>query len=89
MPANTQIIRDGKPVLLRWGMWHVNCLYDAAALEDSRVVVKLKDGRSEFFYMGFPNHPATYVFRKYHRFVDETDGEVFEIFPGDQYSAWR
>lgn len=89
MPANTQIVRNGEAISLRWGWWHIEKLYEAAGNEDSRVIVKRKDGESEMFHMMFPNHPSTFTFRKYHKFVDESDGEVFEIFPGDEYSAWR
>lgn len=89
MPAETQLVRDGKPVNLRWGWWHVDCLRTAVMNEDTRMAVPIHDGRSQPFYMGLLNNPGTYKFRKDHTFIDETDGEVFEIKEGDEYSAYR
>jgi hypothetical protein len=91
MPINTELIRDGQAVKMPhgWGMWHCYCLFDAASKEDSRVVVKKNDGSSEMFFGYWPNNPSSYTYKKHHRYIDETDGEVFDIFPGDIYSAWR
>lgn len=33
MPLHTQIVRDGQPLALRWGWWHVNCMDTAAEAE--------------------------------------------------------
>lgn len=80
MPITTLLMRENKPVELRWGGWHVMCLQEAMIAEGE------PEGAPRFF-MGFPNNPANYVFKENHRFVDESDGEIFEIWPGDEYSA--
>lgn len=33
MPLNTQIIRNGEPLALRWGWWHVQVMLETAELE--------------------------------------------------------
>lgn len=33
MPLNIQIVRDGEPLKLRWGFWHLDCISSALRVE--------------------------------------------------------
>lgn len=89
MPVNTEIIRDGERVKIRWGWWHIERLAEAM----------LEECPTHKLFMGFPNEPdpnseekdryGEFTFTMRHEFTDETDGEVFIIEPGDRYKAWR
>lgn len=35
MPLNTQVLRNDKPLPLRWGSWHLSCMLTAALYEQS------------------------------------------------------
>lgn len=70
MPLNTQIVRDDKPLVLRWGWWHVSCMFDAAESEGAKQLHRLKS-------------EGSCTLTKAHEFVDETDGEILSLQPGD------
>lgn len=85
MPRTTQLVRSGEPVPLRWGWWHVAVLHDAMVKELEEAGEEISEDR---FFFGLPNNPSTYVFRKDWTYQDESDGEIFPIMAGDEYSAW-
>lgn len=72
----TQFVRDNKPVTLRWGYWHLGCFLEAMEMETGK-----KD--SSFFEMN------GYEFKGSHEFVDDSDGEILSIIPGDTVLVWR
>ena len=84
MPIWTELERNGNPVPLRWGMWHVIKLYEAMYEEIGEEV-----NEDDYTFLMFPNQPGFHVFSQDHTFVDESDGEVFEIKRLDRYSAGR
>ena len=61
------------PRQLRWGGWHLSVLRAAIISEGG--------AWAEAFDPGW-------TFRSEHRFVDESDGEVFELHPGDTFAWW-
>lgn len=85
MPVSTQLIRNGEPVKLGWGWWHISVLADAMEKEG---YPRVDPGNGKYIFMGFPNN-GEYTFTEFHEYVDESDGEVFKIYPGDRYTAYR
>ncbi len=81
MPVTTYLLRDGEPVTLRWGWWHIDCLWRAMCDEVGEEALAYPRT-----YMGFPNSEP-FTFAAEHTFTDPSDGEVFVILPGDVYDA--
>lgn len=89
MPMNTSLERNGELVKLPhgWGGWHLAILAEAMIAEGMPTTDQ-GDG-SNYLWMGmFPNN-CSYTFKLIHRFVDESDGEILVIQPGDIYHASR
>ena len=80
MPICTELERNGELVTLPhgWGGWHVQVLREAMVAEGVP---------EDQFFAGFPQTP--YTFTKKWIYEDTSDGEIFEILPGDIYRAWR
>lgn len=78
MPLRTQVIDCGATEPRRlphgWGGFHLDALAWFMDLE----------GRSPD--LGWPDN---YEFTDFHKVVDESDGEVFIIRPGDRFVCWR
>lgn len=81
MAAHTTLKRGNRYLKLRWGWWHVECLWQAMVDEVGEEALVYPRT-----YMCFPNS-GPFTFSKEHRFVDDSDGEVFVIKPGDVYDA--
>jgi hypothetical protein len=74
MPLRTAIVRDGQPLPLRFGGWHLQCMLD---------VVEIETGTKN------PLGALPYTATAEHTFTDPADGEVLTIKPGDRLDAWR
>jgi hypothetical protein len=117
MPLNTQIIRNGEALKLRWGNFHIaamalasmfdadyegviqgpedvyqvdlrmfECYPDAAFPVTRQMAFVLTDygalGKTPLNY-------GRYTLKGKHKFLDENDGEVLELLPGDMLHAYR
>jgi hypothetical protein len=110
MPLNTQIMRDGKNLPVRWGGFHVGAMVLAASwdsgtgpFEDNSPPTDIDyptepcplSFRDAFSLMSYPVIATTplnkgeYTLTGTHRFIDTSDGELFELLPGDILRAWR
>ena len=77
MPMSTQFQRnDGTLENLRWGWWHLGCFVEAYDVENPDNKVGLSEING-------------YVYTQEHKFVDESDGEILVIRPGDSFHCWR
>ncbi len=79
MPMNTQITRDGELRMLRWGDFHLLALSKAIEAE----------APEEEMWIFWPVNKFEWTFTDEHLYKDVTDGELFEILPGDVYKFWR
>jgi hypothetical protein len=78
MPLHTQIERDGQPLELRWGWWHVQCMQEAAILDVS------KDWGIEAPWEQTPLYlKGVQMLHNGVTFEDPSDGEILELKPGD------
>lgn len=78
MPLQTQIIRNGEPLALRWGGWHLSVMQDAA-VQDSHVE-----------WAETPLHETgRQVLTHDYSYIDHTDGEVLDLLAGDELVMWR
>ena len=83
MAVSTQLLdTQSELVPLRWGFWHIARLFDAMCIE-----LGFEQDSPEADSLSF--WPESFTFEQRHRFVDESDGEVFDIFPGYTYRAFR
>lgn len=135
MPLNVQVIRNGEPVSIRWGEFHVAAMAVASSIDgpdkgmfkENHTISnpppfgmpeKLPDtadqswaGKDQTSYPEVPmpitredafqiaSYPmlamtevgkkGSHVLINRHRFVDCTDGEVFELLPGDELRMSR
>lgn len=117
MPLITQITRDGEPLTLTWGDFHVAAMVIAAALDSGKgpwaentihgiasqwedkltypadpLPISFKDAWSICSYpviAATPLNDGPYTLTKPHRFIDQRDGEVLDLLPGDILSAYR
>ncbi len=90
MPMLVQHIRPESPtedvhghheaLTHRWGYWHLGCII--SAFEDENPL----KGADDFTSYGDCHG---YVFKVRHGFEDPTDGERFEILPGDFFTFSR
>lgn len=70
----TRIMREGKPLRIQWGWFHVECMKAAVVAETGSDTVLVSTGR--------------YEVKEPHGFRDATDGEVFDLWPGDVLEMW-
>lgn len=104
MPLETQIVRDGKVLPLRWGGFHVTSMIYAIAFER-----KMTEPNENIDYPIEPQglSPAncmtamdysvissvcpegSYTLKKDHQFVDIIDGEILRLKPGDKLHFQR
>lgn len=117
MPLITRIIRNGEPLSLRWGDFHVAAMalaacFDSGSWPELDSPSKIYDAEPGTFDCypdaAFPitraiafhlcSYPVLgrtalndgpYTLTKRHRFIDEEDGEVLELLPGDVLLAVR
>lgn len=113
MPLNTEILRDGKPLPIRWGQFHVAAMVLAATFdsgqgpyEDNRPEIIVGEGYSPDVPIGIPRSIAfqltsygaiattplndgEYTLKAGYTFADASDGEIFELKPGDTLIAYR
>ena len=83
MPVYTTLERNGTPLPLRWGGWHLECLWLAMVAEVGEEALAYPRT-----WAGSPNSEP-YTLTAAHTFTDPDDGEVLVIRPGDVYSAGR
>jgi hypothetical protein len=112
MPLHTQVRRNGEPLTIRWGGFHVACMVLAAAVDSGQgpwdvntweditgldirdpVVITPRDVFALENYGPVAATPLghdSYVLKDgpYH-FIDSTDGEEFDLLPGDELIAFR
>jgi hypothetical protein len=104
MPLNTEIIRGGRRLKLRWGGFHITAMVYAIAFE--RKLAVPNEG------LDYPNEPqgispgnafqamdygvisnvcpsGDFTLKQEHKFQDTMDGEIFQLKPGDKLSFWR
>lgn len=118
MPLQTQIVRNGTPLKLRWSEFHISAMVLATVLdsgkgpfaENTLAGILTAEAAASIDYPNdaIPIHPRdtfrlasypiigatplnadTYTLQGRHKFVDTTDGEIFELLPGDELSAYR
>lgn len=88
MPIGTTLQRNGELVPLRWGSWHLDCLFTLACHEvlgipiDDVATGCDPDHQVRYF-------PDEYTYSTSAVFVDPADGEVFGILPGDTFRCER
>lgn len=88
MPLYTQIERDGEPIKVKWGWWHVERMTEVAILEHLDKDPSTPAELTREFWDRFHETPLhitgeqTIARRDYH-FRDEADGEEFSILKGD------
>ena len=82
MPLNTEIHRNGIPVPLRWGWWHLDMIAEAAAVPSPSGVT---DQWGKPLYI-LPDDG--YVFTHDFAVCDPYDKEEFFIYAGDVFHAW-
>ena len=78
MALRTQIIRNDEPMSLNWGIWHVSVMMEAAQIEEElpwQHTTLATTGRQEL--------------NAHHSFIDESDGEVLNLKPGDVLTMYR
>ncbi len=80
MPMRTQLIRDGEPVSLRWGLWHVQSIGAAIAIEKG-----VEDPFADHCKGAWDHSREDHTFARQWICEDPADGEVMVIEPGDQY----
>ena len=89
---STQLERNGQPISLDWRQWHILRLHDAMILEtmgkEKHAEWLSGDVWPEELPPVFPKS-GEWVFKLAHSFEDYYEGEIFNIFPGDIYRAWR
>jgi len=73
--VNTQILRNGEPIKLRWGPWHIDMICEAAQIFEPDVS-----------YAVLP--PSDYVFDSDFAVCDPTDREEFFLYKGDIFKIW-
>lgn len=81
MALHTQIVADGEPLSLNWGMWHVMRMQEVAITEE----LGLQYGAPEFwvrFHETTLAKKGEYVVQRNHHFRDEADGETLSILAG-------
>jgi hypothetical protein len=116
MPLNTQIMRNGELVPLRWGDFHVAAMALAASFDEGTNFIGSPDKVYEvdakqfecypdapfpitrqiaFMLVSYPMLAKTplnngvYTLTKRHKFIDQMDGEILELLPGDELRAVR
>jgi hypothetical protein len=112
MPLSTQVRRDGEPLKLAWGGFHIACMVVAVAADsgqgpyednswngitgsdlDDAVVITRRDAFSLVNYgviATTPLNDGSYTLKDGpYRFIDQADGEEFELLPGDKLIAFR
>lgn len=113
MPLNTQIIRKGEALKLKWSGFHLACMVIAASADSG------KGPWSDEYLKGLAEHFAAdetpsevtrevifsltnylviaatplnngdYTLVHGYKFVDQADGELLELKPGDVLQAYR
>lgn len=87
MPLYTEIHRDGEPIEVRWGWWHVRRMQEAAILDaHPELDPEVASSDPEFWVKFRGTRLATtgqQTIRGNYLFLDESDGEEFEIRAGD------
>jgi hypothetical protein len=114
MPLNTQIMRDGKVLKVKWGGFHVAAMVIAASADSGKGPYKdMKSFKAEikglmekqgavginpsdtWSLMDYgaismtPLNAADYTLKERWVFQDNTDGEKWELLPGDVLKMWR
>lgn len=74
MPLETQIVRNGEPIKLRWGWWHLIQMHKAADAEGKLDELK---------------QTGTTTLNTQHTYIDPADNEVLQFRPGDELREWR
>lgn len=82
MPLQTAIVRNGQPLRLRWGWWHVQVMAEQSALDTGVTYDPCRMFDAPVF-----SGPHTVTTER--TFQDPSDGEVLTFLPGDVLQASR